>query len=114
MSANFKLLLLLLVVLVVVAGLYLLVRLLVRRLFKVKPRSAASLSVTPAGLIWAALQVLVMVAIAILFNVYPDSAVARWLASPLGLAAAILGFVAFCAIMGALLGRRGITLVRRG
>jgi len=114
MSVEFKMLVALFVLLLFLVGLFLAGRWLARRFSKGGPSSIASVSVTRAGMVWVAVQVLLMVGIVILYNLYPTSSAARWLSTPSGFSAAVLGFVVLCSLVGAFLGRRGTTLIKRG
>jgi hypothetical protein len=100
-------------VLLFCGGLFALGRWLSKRIGKHKNSTIASVSVTPAGGVLAAIQVLLLVAVAILLNLYPESAFARRLKTPSGVIAALVTFCAASGIVGALLGRRGIRLVER-
>jgi hypothetical protein len=105
-----------LITLVVCASVWFLGRWLVRRLTRSKHSRLAAVSVTRAGFICYAIQIVFMVGAVVLFELFPESSFVLWVSHSPGLALGL--FVITCGVfggvLGGILGRKGIKLLEFG
>jgi protein-S-isoprenylcysteine O-methyltransferase Ste14 len=98
-----------LVTLTVCGALWFFGRWLSRRVSRSKEARLASVSLTPAGYAWVAIQVILMVTAVALIELFPDNALGRWISASPGISFVL--FVIICAAVGGILGRRGTRLL---